>query len=209
MPFPTHYIWDFDGTLFDTYPGIVSAFRSALNDMGHDIPSQAIMDLLLRNFSYAKSVCREMFGLDLERFSQRYRVHRNTQLGTLPAPFPGARETLEGIVARGGKNYIFTHNDRRVFYVLNTYRMDHLFTEIVTRENEFPDKPSPEGILYLLRKHDLRPEDTVMIGDRELDLGSGRSAGTHTCHFLNADVPQLLHCDLRVHDLREILAFEI
>ncbi|HAX98844.1 MAG TPA: phosphoglycolate phosphatase, partial [Candidatus Atribacteria bacterium] len=30
----TEYIWDFDGTLFDTYPVMVKAFQRALRELG-------------------------------------------------------------------------------------------------------------------------------------------------------------------------------
>jgi phosphoglycolate phosphatase-like HAD superfamily hydrolase len=31
-----HFIWDFDGTLFDTYPVIIKNLRSALAEYGRD-----------------------------------------------------------------------------------------------------------------------------------------------------------------------------
>ena len=44
-------------------------------------------------------------------------------------------------------------------------------------------KPSPEAIEYLMEKYKIKPEEAIMIGDRELDILSGKNAGIHTCFF--------------------------
>lgn len=31
-----HFIWDFDGTVADTYPAIIQSLRDALQEFGHD-----------------------------------------------------------------------------------------------------------------------------------------------------------------------------
>ena len=35
-----HFIWDFDGTLFDTYPVIIDDLRCALQEYGKDLDPQ-------------------------------------------------------------------------------------------------------------------------------------------------------------------------
>ena len=40
----TDIIWDFDGTLFDTYPPMTEAFKRALNDLGYDDDEKHILD---------------------------------------------------------------------------------------------------------------------------------------------------------------------
>jgi phosphoglycolate phosphatase-like HAD superfamily hydrolase len=39
-------IWDFDGTLFDTYPGTVNAFIMALKDNGIEETSENVLNKL-------------------------------------------------------------------------------------------------------------------------------------------------------------------
>jgi phosphoglycolate phosphatase-like HAD superfamily hydrolase len=36
-------IWDFDGTLFDTYPGMIYAFKRALGDSGFEVSENEIL----------------------------------------------------------------------------------------------------------------------------------------------------------------------
>jgi phosphoglycolate phosphatase-like HAD superfamily hydrolase len=42
-----HFIWDFDGTLFDTYPIIINHVQTALGEFGHSIDSLELMEHLL------------------------------------------------------------------------------------------------------------------------------------------------------------------
>lgn len=39
-------IWDFDGTLFDTYPLMAQSLRQALLDEGRDVPLERIRALM-------------------------------------------------------------------------------------------------------------------------------------------------------------------
>src|SRR5690606_31198446 len=43
-----------------------------------------------------------------------------------------------------------------------------------------PLKPSPEGVLSVLRTLDVRPEDAWVVGDGPQDVASGRAAGCIT-----------------------------
>ena len=61
------------------------------------------------------------------------------------------------------------------------------FTGFVTRENGFPMKPAPDAIRYLLDEFQLDPAETIMIGDREIDILSGKNAGIHTCLFTDGN----------------------
>ena len=55
--------------------------------------------------------------------------------------------------------------------------MDHLFSGFITADMDFPRKPAPDAILYILNEYGLNPEKTVMVGDREIDVLSGKNAG--------------------------------
>ena len=52
-----------------------------------------------------------------------------------------------------------------------------LFTDFVTSQHNFPNKPAPDALNYLCNKHGLKKEDCIMIGDRDIDLDSGKNAG--------------------------------
>ena len=64
-----------------------------------------------------------------------------------------------------------------------------LVEEIVGTENNFPRKPDPAALNYLVEKYQMNPEKTVMIGDRTMDVNAGKNAGIQTIFY---DVENLL-----------------
>ncbi len=41
-------------------------------------------------------------------------------------------------------------------------------------------KPKPEGILKIMKMFDLAPENTIMVGDADVDIMAGKNAGVNT-----------------------------
>lgn len=76
-----------------------------------------------------------------------------------------------------GVNYIYTHRntDTLVFY-LKRYDMLKYFKAYVTSDYGFQKKPSPDGIEYIIKEYQLDKNATIMIGDREIDVLSGKNA---------------------------------
>ena len=197
------FIWDFDGTLMDTYPNLTGYLRRALLDFGHDVPTVEILEQMLDNVGHALRYFSKKYQiLELtERYDLYYQAGRND-----PAElFPGARETLEQIRSMGGINLIFTNRGDSIYPMLDAYEITDVFAEIVnTTHPAFEWKPAPGPITYLMEKHGGTPQTTVMIGDRVCDLEAGWNAGCKTCHLLTPSVPQYPPCDWRVSNFEQL-----
>ena len=98
-------------------------------------------------------------------------------------PYRGIPEILKFITENGGRNYLYTHRDRVAIQYLDLYGLTPLFTDFVTREMDFPFKPSPDAVNYLIEKHSLNKESCLMLGDRLIDCGSGLGAGIKALLF--------------------------
>ncbi len=51
---------------------------------------------------------------------------------------------------------------------------------LVARDDQLPPKPSPEGLVVILKACEAPPHRTLFIGDSELDRIAGRGAGVPT-----------------------------
>lgn len=204
-----HFIWDFDGTLFDTYPIIIGSLRDALRDYGRDCDPLVSMKLMLDAIPTARNYYADLYGIDRDELSNTYRRYYKPAIDALTAkPFPGIAEVLERICSSGRYNYIYTHRDiEETVRFLEKHGLLDYFTEIVgSGSPAFAVKPAPDTVLYLMDKYGMSAADTVMVGDRECDLGSGRSAGIGAVHYVCAEVPEDLVCDWRVDTFSEMLA---
>jgi phosphoglycolate phosphatase-like HAD superfamily hydrolase len=55
----------------------------------------------------------------------------------------------------------------------------------MTREDGFPLKPEPDGILECLRRMNVHATHAIAIGDTPLDIRAGKAAGTLTIGVLS------------------------
>ena len=203
----SHFIWDFDGTLLDTYPVVIEDIQKALQDFGYYADGNVLMEKLLNTVDFTISYCAQLFKIDKDALYRAYLKHQNISNATLNAlPMEGVQEALAAIQNRGGANYVFTHRplDATMAF-LNKYDLTKYFTDFIAPHTPgFVRKPAPDAIWYLMKKHGIKQTNAVMIGDRELDLASGKNAGIGTMHYVCKVIPQTLDCDLRIESFAEL-----
>lgn len=185
LPF-AHYIWDFDGTLFDSYPGIATAIRDAFRDLGCPVTYEEAYKLTKISVGHAISTLKERFALSQPEAELKDRFREFTKedpsVGSF-GPYGGIPELLEDIAARGGKNYLFTHRGPSALKHLETSSLAPLFSETITSVDGFAPKPAPDAVLHLIQKYNMDKSRVVMVGDRDIDILSGQNAGAAGCLF--------------------------
>jgi len=174
----THFFWDFDGTLFDSYPHTLRCCWDAMEEAGltEGWDRESVLRWLLVTFGAMK---REVGMPDdvYERFLERTHRMGEDEVEPRVVPFPDAREVLAAIVKNGGRNYLYTHRNETAMRYLEEAGFTELFADFVTAEEGFPSKPAPDAVLALIARNGLDPADCIMAGDREIDGMSGKNAG--------------------------------
>ncbi|MBQ6848277.1 MAG: HAD-IA family hydrolase [Clostridia bacterium] len=199
------FIWDFDGTLLNTYPNIIRYLHNAVNDCGYEADNLVILEKMMVNIPYAINYYSELYGIS--DLSERFKTYRLENEKNDPAGiFPHVKEVLERINEIGAQSYIFTNRGDSIYQLLEREGISPYFKEVITARNEhFKVKPAPDVIFYLMEKYGGTPENTVMIGDRVCDLEAGYNAGCKTIHLLTPAVPQYPPCDWRISNFKEML----
>ncbi len=193
-----NFIWDFDGMLFDSYPHITRAFAKMMKEDGTDIDEPSAQKIF--EISYAEAF--EHFGTSEEQKVRFRKYEHDFCMEPLAVPFPNTIETLKETV-RIGKNFLYTHRGKSVFHYLKEYGIYDCFTDFITSEDGFPPKPAPDAVEYFLKKYNLKKDETVMIGDREIDVLSGKNAGTYGCLFTSENKETA--ADFVIDDIKKIL----
>ena len=200
-----HILWDLDGTLFDTYPAITYAISKSLNEIGQSVALNVIDGLARQSIAHCLEALSQRFKLDrglLEaRFAEAYRVIDPAN----QTPFPGVQEVCSVIHRRGGLNIIVTHRGlQSTQRLLDTHDMAASFDDIFSVEQGYARKPDPAMLLAAMEKYHLDPAETLLVGDRELDIQAGQAAGVRTCLFGSADLT--VPADMRVANYQQLLA---
>lgn len=163
-------LWDFDGTLFDTYPAYTEIFADVL---GPEYTAAQVLRELKVSFTHAI----RSLGLTDEQLQETKRRGDLLLPGQL-LPFPGVERVLQA----ADVNVIMTHKPRpELLPILDYYGWSRYFAEIVAGDDGYPRKPDPASYAYLHAKYNL----DLVIGDREIDILPGKSLGIPTCLFQN------------------------
>jgi len=198
-----HIIWDFDGTLFDTYPMITNAFKKALEDEGINENTENIMPLFKISESYAFEYYRNKYGLGKELKDRYDKYRKDTDLKSVK-PFINVHSICKDIYLSKKNNYLYTHRGESAIDLLKSYDLYDYFSDFITRENNFKRKPDPEALLYLINKHDMTINEAIMIGDRDIDLLAGKNAGIKACFFDNEHSNKCDFADYTIYDMKQL-----
>ena len=198
-----HVIWDFDGTLFDTYPVMGFAFQKTLEEAGITEPLEEILQHMKLSISDTIKYYEEKYHID-RKFIGKYAKLRKEMESDLCKPYPGIPEICRYISTSGRSNYIFTHRGETTERILRQHGLYEYFKECITSQHCFERKPSPEAIHYLIGKYDMIPKEAIMIGDRELDILSGKNAGIDACFFDEIGGRTCDVADYTIHALEEL-----
>ncbi len=177
----TTLLFDFDGTLANTYPIIMFAFKSIFKEFsGKEVSETEIAgmfgppehDIILRQFNNhqnADAIVERYYEL-YESFHPRL-VNTNRELVQMVNRFQNAGYKL-GIITGKGRRSL----DISLQYC---YPQSTFDVSVAGDEVQFP-KPHPEGIQSALQRLHTRPENAVYIGDSDFDFEAGKAAGVKT-----------------------------
>lgn len=198
-----HFIWDFDGTLYDTYPVSVVALRHALNDYGVDDTPDHILSLMKITLTYAVDYYLKNYsvGKDLDERFTYYRLKDEVSV----KPYPYIKELCEKICSLEAHNYLYTHRDKTSTDYLKRDGLLEYFTDFITKEDGFEFKPSPQALNSLISKRGIPKEKAIMIGDRDIDILSGKNAGIATCFYDGCKYGKVDFADYTVKSFKEMV----
>lgn len=197
-------IWDFDGTLFDTYPAMVYSFKRALADSGVNAEEAEILKYMKIAMSEAFNHYGKLCKLE-ENFKEAYSAYNREEesIGRI-LPFPHAKEVCEYIRSHGGRNFILTHRGVSTLNLLKSHNMDNCFTDMITKGHGFKRKPDPEGYMHLINKYNMDKDTVLIVGDREIEILAARNVGVKVCLYNTNNINFTEQPDFQVDSLEEL-----
>ena len=199
-------IWDFDGTLFDTYPLLADSLRRAMLEEGHDVPVQDIRARMAVTLSDAVAHYKSTLGIT-EDTMERYRHVMYAQGWRAARPFAGAEDVCARVCREGGHNHLCTHRGVTARKYMEAWGLDRYFSVYVTDEDGLPRKPAPDMVRRVLETTGRPAQEFWMIGDRELDILAAQAAGVRGCLFTQGRENVVTAAEYQVSRLEDL--FEI
>ena len=199
-----HLFWDFDGTLFDSYPELSGSFMKGLQTLGlgHLLTQEQLMRMMKASLGHAAEWCAQQSGLTKEQILAPYRVF-HAQPHEDP-PYDGVKDCLSRLHAAGYRHYLYTHSHQSAIDQLKRENLGQYFSDAVLGSDGFPLKPAPDALLDLMKRNQLSPDECAMIGDRDIDVMAGRNAGMKGILFDPDHYFPHFKAELNVHSMKEL-----
>jgi phosphoglycolate phosphatase-like HAD superfamily hydrolase len=185
-------LWDFDGTLFDTYPALVEGF---INLSQKDLDRSEVLKWL----KIDSKTAFKHYGIDEDKRNEYQTLH-NYYSKTESMPF----EHLEEVLSSVENNIIVTHRDKEsTIFLLEKFHLSKYFKEIVSVEEQgFSRKPHSSSYEYVLKSHHIN----LVVGDRDLDLIPARKLNIKAVSFQNRNIDADFHIDNYADFIPEVLS---
>ncbi len=171
-------VLDWDGTVIDSAAQIVAAMQRTMASFG--LPART--DAQLRDcigMGLTDALWRLFPDMDQNRLAEairRYSEHFRSADAPVSPLFPGVCEALHELKARGYRLAVATGKSRRgLDQSLRESNLGDLF-EATRCADDCRPKPDPQMLEELLWETGLAPEQAMMVGDTEYDMGMARAA---------------------------------
>jgi len=174
-------IWDLDGTLLNTLDDLAASTNAALEQNG--LPLRTTDEVrsfvgngvgkLIERAVPQQGAEHPLFSQVLDAFVAHYGAHSrdNTR------PYDGIMETLDALAAQGVKLAIVSN---KIDFAVKALSRDYFGERMMSAVGDDPcrrKKPAPDSVLEAMRQMDVSTEETVYVGDSDVDVITARNAG--------------------------------
>ncbi len=173
-------IFDLDGTLVDSLPGIAASLNRCLT--GHGLPGHS--DAAIRGFvgdglrmlvqrAAYKGAEPSLLDSLIAYFKKDY--ERSWQHGTVP--YPGIVHMLDELQKAGFPLAVLSNKTHAFTEAMVRALFPHIhFTRVLGQREGTPHKPHPAGAFAIAQAAGIAPENCVMIGDSTIDIQTAANA---------------------------------
>ncbi|NPB09951.1 MAG: HAD family hydrolase [Thermodesulfobacteria bacterium] len=197
-------VFDCDGVLFDSREANRAYYETIAKALGR--PPLTPEEFRVVHMQTAENSVRYLFrdqphliekALDFQR-----RLNYEDFLH-LMKPEPGLAELIES-VRPPLKTAISTNRTTTMGRLLEIFGLEPYFDLVMTALDSPKPKPHPEALTVILDHFGVRPEETLYVGDSEVDYNLTRAVGVPLVAFKNPELPAEYHVS-SFAELRQLL----
>ncbi len=171
-------LFDLDGTLLDTLEDMADALNRTMDRF--DLPHRTLREVRSFVGNGAKRLIELATGAEGDRLAEILAVYkedydRNYLIKT--APYPGVMQLLDELHAAGCLVGIVSNKPDSTVRSLADALFQGKADIAVGEKAGIRRKPAPDTVLAAMKALGVTKEDTVYVGDSEVDIMTARAAG--------------------------------
>ncbi|MDY3762945.1 MAG: HAD-IA family hydrolase [Candidatus Ventricola sp.] len=173
-------IWDLDGTLLNTLDDLAASVNAALAMNGMPLRSteevrafvgNGIRNLMIRAVPGGEA--NPAFDKALEDFIRHYGAHSRDRT----RPYDGILEMLDRLSAAGVKHAIVSNKIDFAVKALSRAYFGERMCAAIGDDPSRARKPAPDSVFAAMREMGVTAQETVYVGDSDVDVLTARNAG--------------------------------
>jgi phosphoglycolate phosphatase len=204
-------IFDLDGTLINSISGITDAVNHTLREFNYtEVTEDAVLKYVSQGDEHLlasafKSDCQDLIVRAIAVFRGYYFDNCN-----VVRLYDGIIETIK-ILRRNHKIMgVFSNKPLDVARKqLLTIGLQEYFSFLKADDGNIKLKPNPEAIEQILAEFGVEKAETLMVGDTEIDIKTGKAIGVLTCGvtygFGEIEALRDAKPDFIIKDFRELI----
>lgn len=182
-------IYDCDGVLFDSFEAnqrlyndlCIMVGRSPLNkvevDYAHSHTVFEAIHYIFGNDGFVEQKVLELIRhVDLKKYVSLLKME------------PHLLQTLNILKAAGVKRAINTNRTTSMKFIMEDFHLTPFFDIVVTALDVKNPKPHPESVEKIINILNVNKNETIFIGDSEIDLKTAVSAGVKFVSYKNKEI---------------------
>ena len=169
------FVFDMDGTLYDSTGVEIAAYQAAFREAGYPVPGEKeiLENVGPPNHVMIGNLAGDHRAETIERLRPVVVRHELEAIRLYAKTYPGIDGTVRSLKEKGARLYVCSNAGYEYVHALcEKFGLDELCTRIVS---SVPGVTKGEALRRL--KREMAMERFAMIGDREYDIAAGREAG--------------------------------
>ena len=177
-------IWDLDGTLLNTLDDLAASVNAALAMNGMPLRSteevrafvgNGIRNLMMRAVPGGEA--NPAFDKALEDFTRHYGAHSRDRT----RPYDGILEMLDKLSGEGVKHAIVSNKIDFAVKALSRAYFGERMCAAIGDDPSRARKPAPDSVFAAMREMGVTAQETVYVGDSDVDVLTAHNAGVTCC----------------------------
>lgn len=179
-------VFDLDGTLIDSRADLANSTNDTLVHFGAaPLPPDQVTTFvgegartLVGRALHAAGLPEGVLDQALAKFLEIY----SARLLDETRPYEGVMDVIGTAVAAGASLGVITNKPQApTDRLLHAFCLAPYFQWVIGGDTEFPRKPDPQSLIWMMNDAGFEPARTLFVGDSPIDADTARRAGTHFC----------------------------
>lgn len=169
-------IFDYDGVVVDSFPNVHKIYQTICKRLGKHWPEK--LEDFRKVYGHTSSECYDNLGFDEKEKIKANLIFKEKILKKEPIVFEGIANVLRLLHKKHKLVLLSSTYRNEVEQKLKKFGLLSFFDYIIARENHHTERfTKTEPIKKIINDLALKPEEVLLIGDRNIDFIEGSAAG--------------------------------